>query len=44
VAANAAVSFTATDSTGNTSEFGACYPLAKAVIGDDIFNDDFELF
>jgi hypothetical protein len=44
VAANAAVAFTATDSSGNTSELGTCYPVSKAVLLDDIFKDDYEGF
>jgi hypothetical protein len=36
------VAFTATDASGNTSEFSGCYPLAKAWLLDDIFKDGFE--
>ncbi len=42
VSSNAAVAFTATDASGNTSEFSACYPVAKAWLLDDIFKDGYE--
>jgi hypothetical protein len=42
VASDAAVAFTATDANDNTSEFGECFPVAKAVLLDDIFKNGFE--
>ena len=42
VQSNAAVAFTATDSDGNTSELGACFPISNASLLDDIFKNGFE--
>jgi len=42
VGANAAVAFTATDASGNTSELGDCMPVSKAWLLDDIFKDGYE--
>jgi hypothetical protein len=42
VASDAAVAFTATDANDNTSEFGECFPVAKALLLDDIFKNGFE--
>ncbi len=42
VASDAAVAFTATDADDNTSELGECFPVAKAVLLDDIFKNGFE--
>jgi len=42
VASNAAVAFTATDASGNTSEFSGCSPISKAWLLDDIFKDGYE--
>jgi len=42
VAADAAIALTATDSAGNTSELGQCFPVAKAMLLDDIFKDGYD--
>ena len=44
VAADAAVAFTATDSNGNTSELGECFPISQATLFiDDIFKNGYEV-
>jgi len=44
VAPDAAIAFTATDSNGNTSEMGECFPVSQATLlnSDEIFKDGYE--
>jgi hypothetical protein len=42
VAADAAISITAVDSAGNTSELSPCFKVANATVVNSMFKDSFE--